>query len=585
MKKAILLTFAIVLSATLIMATTGGNLFWVTSTEGTPANFLGGGGGTGEQPSPNVDTFPTPGDSYDWVVFSVGGKIELTGSSSIYGLTGTNATTTINGSKPFIFGGSTFVSTPSSLLYLGPAAIPTNVVDFPSWWEWGNVFQKEIRQLVLNDTVKKLSNYEVFPIPDCLRNLSFQDVETEANKLTTTFENVATTWYPDKVYYILRSGIIDTVSSIVPFDGNKGVKIMVDDQDIVLKIRSLSITGSGDLVIEKMKPNSTGRVFLIVEESFALEGSGKIRTVDQKDDYVFLFYLGDNAVTFGGDVKFYGSVFSKNGNITVSGSSKVKSITSIGDSVTISGAGVTAGTVNAKDADVSVIGGAFLLEGIATGGDIVTVSGGPAPFKYIYAPKAKVSLLGSSQINGTIIANDVLLSGNSPVIGPSYKPIPPACPLIPIPAIATVSQGQGLGWYDYESGQIYTTLPYHKISSNPVKIEAKSGKKVKYPNKSDPEITWQAPVLTFISDLDPTHNKLTLISNISIFESDIAIKDDGEGRVVLVPLNSTAFISFKNVTLGTSTLSISNKNYKYTETIDLSSSTDRAKLTEITELY
>ena len=586
MKKILILAMMTLLFAVTTLSTTG-NFFWVTSTFGTPTSLFGGSGGGNGGPNPNVNPPfpPSSGDPTDWVVFSVGGKIELTGSSVILGLTGTNATTTINGAKPFIFGGNTWIATPTTMLYLGPNADPDEVVNFLSWWEWGSAEQKEIRQLILNGTVKKLQSYKAFAIPDCLKNLSFQEVETKANLLTVTFPNLTTTWDPKKIYYILNSGKIDTASIIVNYTDTNGVKIFVDDHDIVLLIRSLSITGSGELVIER-KPGSEKQVFLVVQESLTLSGSGQIRTTDGKDDYVHLFYLGSDDIVFGGSVVFNGSVYVKNSAVTVTGSGKVKAIASTGGTINISGSGITAGTVNTKNSNVFVTGGAFLKEGVSTGGTRVDVSGGPSPFKYIYAPLAKVTLSGSSQINGTIIAGEVLLSGNSPVIGPAYKPIPPECLLVPNPDIVLPpdASGHGLGWYDYESGQIYTTTPYHKISSNPVKIEAKSGKKVKYPNKNDPIMTWQAPKLTFISDLDPTHNQLTLISNVFDFHSDISMKDDGNGKVILKPISGTAFVTFGNVVHGKTTLAISGKSYKFNQTIDLTSSTDRAKMVEV-EIY
>ncbi len=448
MRKSQLLGLLILLIAIAVFGNT--NFFWVTSTTGTPTSLFGDSQGSGPNPNVNPPFPPTPpasettpeatsedqpgtgGDPGDWVVFSVGGKIELTGSSSIQGRTGTNATTTINRAKPFIFGGNTFVSSPTTLLYLGPNADPKEVVDFPSWWEWGSLEQKELRRIIITDTIGKLQSHKNFPIPDCLNNLSFQEVEDKANQLTVSFPNITTAWYPEKSHNIQNSGKIDTVNIVVPYSDTNGVKIHVDDYDIVLLMRSLSITGSGELVVER-KAGSDKRVFLIVQESFTLSGSGKIRTTDGKDDYVHFFYFGRNDVVFGVSVVFTGSVYVKNSAITISGSGKVKSIVSTGGKITISGAGITAGAVNAKNSDVIVSGGAFLQEGVSTGGTRVEVSGGPSPFKYIFAPLAKVTLSGSSKIKGTIIGREIVLSGDSPVIGPAYKPIPPDCILVPVP--------------------------------------------------------------------------------------------------------------------------------------------------------
>ncbi|HQQ67011.1 MAG TPA: hypothetical protein PLO55_12825, partial [Thermotogota bacterium] len=76
--KKILMFAAITLLFAINALSTTGNFFWVSSTTGTPTSLFGNSGGN-DDPNPNVNPPfpPSSGDPTDWVVFSVGGKIEL----------------------------------------------------------------------------------------------------------------------------------------------------------------------------------------------------------------------------------------------------------------------------------------------------------------------------------------------------------------------------------------------------------------------------------------------------------------------------------------------------------------------------
>ncbi|HQQ67175.1 MAG TPA: hypothetical protein PLO55_13660, partial [Thermotogota bacterium] len=78
MKKILILAAMTLLFAINALSTTG-NFFWVSSTTGAPTSLFGDSGGGNGGPNLNVNPPfpPTSGDPTDWVVFSVGGKIEL----------------------------------------------------------------------------------------------------------------------------------------------------------------------------------------------------------------------------------------------------------------------------------------------------------------------------------------------------------------------------------------------------------------------------------------------------------------------------------------------------------------------------
>ncbi len=375
-----------------------------------------------EIPAPNRNvnepSLITSGDPTDWVVFSVGGIIKF-GGVKVNGLTGTNATTTVNGSKPVSGVNWDTISNPGTNFYIGgPGAIPSNVVTLPSAWN------------LTYDAVKKLSKRLDFPIPEALANLSFSAATNEALKVTAKRADIrnATT--------IVQSGVYDLIWS-----GSNQVTINVADADIVLRIGTLK---ASKILVNR---TGTGRVFLFVNTEFNFSGAADwLRTVDEEDDYVFLFYLGYNQnFKFSGAAEFYGCIYAagnSNGTtllkstIDISGSGKIKDVVSMSNRVTLTGS-AEVGTIYCKNCTVVDISGSDTdgkLGGVITGGIELIVTGS-RNIDYIYAPLASIDTAGSGTI-GMIIGYKLETLGASKLVtGPSYLPMSNTKPIVPVPIV------------------------------------------------------------------------------------------------------------------------------------------------------
>jgi hypothetical protein len=542
---------------------------------------------TTSQSTSTVGTFSLKGlsDPTEWVVFSVGGKLRLNGASSIIGLTGTNAVSLVNGERPVYFDWASYIATPSTLFYIGSGAVAGDIITYPDGWEYGIPEQRELKSLILEGKVRKLSGSKNFPVPPCLQSLSFQAIYSEAVKVDSMFSNIEKV--ENSLSFILSSGNFGRIS----LGRNQTVKVIVGSRDIVLNIGELLFEQSGQIVIEKVSPSSPGRVFFIVGRLIS-DGSAQIRTYDDRDDYVFFLHKGGENITFVSSSRFTGTFYSeKNIAATFTGTGVFKDILSLQGTITIHSYNSKVSRITGKTSNIFV-DDSQLQTGILSGGSRVTVSGGVPTFQYIYAPSATILIDNNSGTNGkpasydtvkgTVVGKEVVLI-NSRVVGPAYTPIPPSCPLIEVPIVESevyvepTSCGKG-GWYNETSGQICQEDPVTRVQSGPVIVGVSSasyyGQKEVKNNPNERVMTWQAPYIEFISPLSLS-TSFNLRSHFFIFNNNVTIPRN-DVQLKLSSIGETAVVVFRMVYRDSTMkqpLTISNKAFKFSKELIITQNT------------
>ena len=287
---------------------------------------VAGGGGGSKVPPPTLD-----------MIFSLG-KIEMIGSPKIVGDTGTN----LKDLNSVVFGSSPHSIIESGDLYIGPGGEWFTVVDFSG----GSPSTRVPDGSILN--LEKVRNYPLPQFPDFPDSLTTKEsIELKGNSSMT----IANDGYYPKI----------EISS------NTTLEIDTGNANRIIRVGELDV--KGDIVLQ-----GTGRLYLYVENNFDFGGN-----INQNGDFknVVIYYAGANDLRFTGNQKLFGSIYIKNANLTIGGST-----------------GITGH--------------------IVTGGNEVEVSGDARAYsRIIYAPAASLNLNGSAAIKGLAVAKDIQLIGNS----------------------------------------------------------------------------------------------------------------------------------------------------------------------------
>jgi len=290
-----------------------------------------GGGGGNPVPPPTLD-----------MIFSLG-EIEMIGSSKIVGNTGTNSIA----SNSVAFGGGPQSIIDNGNLYIGPGADWHTVVNFNGWGQSPSTRVPD--GSILN--LEKVRNYPLPQFPDFPDSLTTKDsIELNGNSSMTIADDG---YYPK-----------------IEISSNTTLKIDTGNENRIIRVGELDVK-QGHIVLQ-----GTGRLYLYVENNFDLGGDS---TINQNGDFknVVIYYAGANDLKFTGNQKLFGSIYIKNANLTIGGST-----------------GITGH--------------------IVTGANEVEISGDARAYsRIIYAPAASLNLNGSAAIKGLAVAKDIQLIGNS----------------------------------------------------------------------------------------------------------------------------------------------------------------------------
>ncbi|MEG6522547.1 DUF7305 domain-containing protein [Desulfotomaculum sp. 1211_IL3151] len=273
------------------------------------------------------------------------------GSSEIHGNAGTNSTLP----KSVIFAYSTLLR--DGDLYIGPGA------------KWNQdkvvIFNGYNRSPVTNipeGNIVNLTSPRSYPLP------IFPDPPPDLREE----QDINAGWYPIPPggYKISRSGKYTNINV------ENELTIVVGNEDIIIRVRNLTVTDNGKIILKRNDKNSSGRVILFVEDTFTLSGSSKINHDGNYDD-VYMYYLGKQTFDISGNTKYVGSIYALNSNFIIGGSGGVKGH-------------------------------------IITGGNSVSVTGdAKANVRAVYAPNALLNVTGSGAISGVVISKSIKMNGNS----------------------------------------------------------------------------------------------------------------------------------------------------------------------------
>ncbi|TDT72536.1 hypothetical protein EV215_0346 [Hypnocyclicus thermotrophus] len=341
----------------------------------------------------------------DWTAFSIEGIVNLTGSSRIEGMTGSNANSLIQGEKPILLEGTSWIGDTKlnyRSIYIGNTAIADDIINFPDWYKTGSIEQQEFYNNVKNNTISKLNKQYSFDIPDWL------DFKTPVVDGLYSQEDIYEDYNNDVTINSEDSGYYKNITV------KDKMIINVGNNDLYIKVDKLDI--SGDVIINR---NGTGRLFFIVTTTFDLKSNGKI--IDSKNDnsYIYYYYLGTAPLNLANAIEIQGFLYVEQADINISGSAKIdfNELITKGNELTINGNAVTTGKIYANNTNINITGSASLEYGIVTSGQNVTINGGVSPINYIYAPNADVNLTGSARIEGSVISKNLYLTGNSYIKG------------------------------------------------------------------------------------------------------------------------------------------------------------------------
>ncbi len=372
----------------------------------------------------------------EWAVFSIGGRIELTGSSSIVshnpsnilGGIGTNASGFMNNEYPITLGqGPESVITPCSNVFFGPNAIRAEMVGHINYGE-----EAQARRACLRDNAGINPNIEMFFVP------SWLNFETPGELQLPNRGTFSAGWsggpfamdHSDSGYYDL-------------FEVISNLTIRVYDDDIIIHTNKLRVTGTSSPPDIRVERHGSGRVFILVNSELELIQNARIYSYDSSgsqipyDENLFLFYNGTSSLMGVPQFEFSGLFYVKQANIQIGGSTRVTGLVSLHDTVTVSGAGFAS--------------------------------------QFVYAPNAAITIENGAEIHGVVIGNSLHLLGDGLI---RYRIVAIPIPEIPeytgsIGSVALVAAGLS-GIYTSDDGENWTKrqvqgwVPWHTraISSN-----------------------------------------------------------------------------------------------------------------------
>jgi len=280
-------------------------------------------------------------------VSSTGKAVEMSGSSGLYGTTACNTTT----ANSINFAYSTLLH--NGDLYIGPNGNPDSVVKFTG-------DGRNATTNIPEGTIKNLTALQTFALP-----------QFPTCGALTARDSISAGWWPipSGGFVINENGQYDSISV------TNALTINVGDQDRIIRTSSLSVTGTGQITVNR---TGTGKLKIFVDDNLTIAGSSSINLYGETDA-MEIYYSGASPLNFPGTTVLNGSLYSRNENASIT---------------------------------INTTGG---IKGhIITGSNIVTVSGDTSVnIRAIYAPNAQVSLTGSSKVKGTVIAKNIILSGAS----------------------------------------------------------------------------------------------------------------------------------------------------------------------------
>lgn len=280
---------------------------------------------------------------FDVAAYALGGPgakypvLKYSGGANIRGKSGTNS---VEPGAVKLEGGPSILGD----ILVGPvsSADASSVVSNPDW----------IKVNVLPGTIRE------YPLPEFREEL-FRNLPPRGS--------VETQW-DQKVIVIDSPGSYD---SIVAGSGDYSIVFDTKDKDLYVRTKTLKAHGSG-----RIEVRGTGRLFLYVDQSLKLQGSGAL-VHDGDPMKAVLYYAGSSKLTLGGGTRFRGVIY-------------------------------------AKDAEVDIGEGFNAAAWILSGGRKVTFGGGAnlGDVGVVYAPMAHIEVKGGA-VTGIVIGNSVHVSGGA----------------------------------------------------------------------------------------------------------------------------------------------------------------------------
>ncbi len=263
--------------------------------------------------------------------------ININGSSRIEGKTGTNSTAA-NGVYLSNAGGNRIIGD----LLIGPGGISGTVVN---------------RTEKVSGSITNLNSTRNYSLPQFPSFPEFQACETSiilsgSNSWTINSDGC----YPK-----------------IEVKSNTTLTINTGNGDRIIRVGDLDIA-QGHIVLQ-----GTGRLIIYVDNNFNMGGSS---TINNNGDFnkVIMYYQGANEIQWTGNQRFFGSVYLKEADLTIGGSTRITGH-------------------------------------IVSGAENVEISGNAQAYvRAIYAPHASLVLKQSGAVRGVVVAKDIELIGNCSII-------------------------------------------------------------------------------------------------------------------------------------------------------------------------
>jgi len=428
MKKNILLIFLVIFVSLVIFADSE-NYYWYRSSEGEKAGAFPDIVENPDDPGdgPWIPTDPNyPGDSIYWVLFAVNGNIAINNTATLRGTPGWSIGSNSSPQNKVVITNNPNIYNDS--FYIGPGAIASQVIQgvlgTRDWWADQGEPKKSFYEKLMADGFHKLTQRVNFNDPSIGFPLTPEHFYPSVLNQLEEKEDLITTW--DSNIIIEENGYYNNIT----INSNREITLRVGEDDLVLKIDNLSI--SGRIKIESTVANP-GRVFFFVNNSSTIGSSSQIGNSGLAENTHF-FYTGSNDLNISGSASLYGTVYSLDAKVNLTGSGGVKNILSISDKeINFSPSGqIALDSIYAKLADITVGNTGKINDGIVTGGSNVNVTNVNS-FHYIYAPKALITFGNTGHYVGSFIGDRVIIDNVVTIEGPPILEI--VKPTIPQPII------------------------------------------------------------------------------------------------------------------------------------------------------
>jgi len=433
MKKSLIITVLIIFCVLSLFADE--NYHWYRASTGTTADAfpkiteVQNPGDPGDPGNPWVPVDPNyPGDPIHWVLFAVNGNIAINNTATLKGTPGWSIGSNSSPQNKVVITNNPNIYNDS--FYIGHGAIASQVIQgvlgTRDWWADQGEPKKSFYEKLVADGFHKLTQPVNFNDPSIGFPLTQEHFYPSALNQLEEKEDLITTW--DSNIIIEESGYYNNIT----INSNREITLKVGEDDLVLKIDNLSI--SGKIKIESTVANP-GRVFFFVNNSSTIGSSSQIGNSGLAENTHF-FYTGSNDLNISGSASLYGTVYSLDAKVNLTGSGGVKNIISISNKeINFSPSSqIALDSIYAKLANITVGNTGKINDGIVTGGNNVNVTNVNS-FHYIYAPKALIRFGNTGHYVGSFIGNRVIIDNVVTIEGPPLSEIEK--PTIPQPIIST----------------------------------------------------------------------------------------------------------------------------------------------------